>query len=179
MKLFELKNWQVKIKEEVAVLLPFKAILDRDKSKDKTTAIKELSFVFFFTDYRSDFLNTVNEQERAAKIIQQVGLGDWKPDKVIMEAIEFYNSTQETITLKMIKSAHIAIDKINNYLENINFTIMDKSGKPVHSAKQVADTIKQIGPIRKSLLELEIQAKSELEASNMLRGNRPKGMYVD
>ena len=180
MKLFEMKNWKVTVREEVFLLEPFKKLLDKDKSKDKSIAMKELAFIWFFIDFKSDFRNTVNEQDRMKEIIKHVGLPkEWKIDADVIEAMKFYDKMQETLTLKMIKAAYQAVDKINKFFETIDLATTDRSGKPKYNAKQLADTIRQIGPIRKSLQELEIQAKKEMEDEGRLRGGREKGIYVD
>ena len=47
-KLFRYEDYEVKIDPEAILLLPFKRIYDRDRSKNKATATLELGFIYHF-----------------------------------------------------------------------------------------------------------------------------------
>jgi len=92
MRLFDLVNNQLVISEEAYILIPFKAIWDRDKTKLKEKALAELGFVYFMEDYKSDFSDIVNDEERSTEITSVLGLpSGWKEDAVVRNAREFYH----------------------------------------------------------------------------------------
>lgn len=185
MNLFEMKDYKLQIHPEAYGLQPFKKILDRDKSKDKKIALEELSYIYFMTDYTSDFMNIIDEKERNKEVIKStITIKDWKPDKDVEEALKFYEERQYTIKLGLLWDARHGISKLSHYLRDINFEeneINDKTGevKPKHDIKKYADTIKQIPGILEALDTLEEAVKKERDVQKGLRGGREKGMYAD
>lgn len=185
MNLFELKNNVLQIQPEAYALGPFKKIWDRDKTKDKKKAIAELAYVYYTTDWGSDFSNILDEEERKEEVIKScVHIKGWKPDKVVEDAIKFYNQRQETIKLTLLQDARHGINNLSKYLRTVNFDdveINEKTGdvKPKHDAKKYADTVKQIPAIIEALDTLEKAVKEEKEVEKGLRGGRKKGLYID
>ena len=107
MNLFELKNWDLQIQPEAYALAPFKALISRDKTKNKAVGIKELAYIFYMTDYKSDFINIIDEEERDEQVKKFVELPkEWKPDKKVLEAIEFYKQRSTTTSLLLLEDAN-------------------------------------------------------------------------
>lgn len=185
MNLFELKNWKLQIQPEAYALEPFKKIITRDKSKDKSIGIKELAYVFYMADYRSDFASIVDDSERKKEVCTSVGLkSDWKPDKVVEEAIIFYKNMSKTESLILLEDSKKSIGKLSSYIRNINFDdidVNDKTGdvKPKHDIKKYVDTMKQIPAVIEALKSLEDAVKKEQDVDKGLRGGRRKGLYTD
>jgi len=181
MNLFELENNKLKIQPEAYALLPFKKIWDRDKSKDKIIAIGELSYIYFTTDYQSDFVTIVDEDEREKEVISYCVLPKgWKPDNNITEAISFYKKMQETIATKLLEKSYVGVSKLMEFYDNVDLMAVNDKGTPIYNAKQLSDTIKSTGDIIKSLRQLEEIVKQEKDlASNKLRGDRQKAIYED
>lgn len=181
MNLFELENYKVKIQPEAYALLPFKKIWDRDKSKDKSIAIEELAYVYYTTDYQSDFLTIIDEKERAVEVIKYCSLPKgWKIDKDVQDAIEFYKKMQETIATKLLEKSYVGVSKLMQFYDEVDLMAMNDKGAPVYNAKQLADTIKSTSDIIKSLRQLEDIVKQEKDlATNKLRGDRVKSVYED
>jgi len=103
MKLFKYDNYRVTVSEEALTLKAFKAVWDRDKSKDKSTALKELSLLYFYCDPRSEFMYIVDDKERLEKVVQAEGLPNgWKEDRVMLEAIRLYKQMTQTTTSLLV-----------------------------------------------------------------------------
>ena len=65
MKLFEYKDFKLKIADEALTLKAFKDLHDRDKSKGKEIAFKELAFIYEGLYYKKNVLKKVlSEQEK-------------------------------------------------------------------------------------------------------------------
>ena len=74
MKLFKMKeDWTLHIEEEVWSLLPFKKILKKDKTRSKELALKEMAFIYFYTDIKSDYLIITNDKIREEEIKKDIG----------------------------------------------------------------------------------------------------------
>ena len=102
MKLLKYEGFKVTISPEALALAPFKKIWNRDRSVNKDRAISEISYVYFISDPRSDYQYIVDEDERSKAIIEGEGLpSNWKPDKMIIEAIKFYEGMKSTSALQI------------------------------------------------------------------------------
>jgi hypothetical protein len=126
MKLFQMNNWQLTTSEELWGLLPFKKILERDRSKDKELANKEILFVYFFCDIRSDYI-IHSDDIKTEEIKKDIGLPKtWEVDKVIEDAIDLYKKRSETVIQKLYKQSLKAASDIGEYLENTKQLLDEK-----------------------------------------------------
>ena len=115
MNLFELKDWKLQVADAAWGLEPFKKILDRDKSKDKGTALKEMLFIYYFSDLQSDYVSIANEEERVDKIKKDILLPDsWGTDPVLFVAIDFYKEMSITVIGGLYLSATIAVNAVKD-----------------------------------------------------------------
>ena len=186
MNLFELTpEYKVQIDPIAYTIDPFKAIWNRDKSKNKEVAQAELAFIYFTCDYKSDFYNIADEEQREIEVFKHCFKDKkWSADKIVREAQDFYKERQKTFSLILLEDAVHGISKLSSYLRHINFEeneINEKTGevKPKHDIKKYADTIKTIPDIMKALNTLQETVKKEQESAKALRGGREKGMYMD
>lgn len=182
MNLFEIQNNKLMYSPEALAIDPFKVLFERDKNKDKSKAIAELAALYYLVDYKSDFQNILDEQIRLKEIVSVLSdLGkDWKPDAEWVSAVEFYKNRQETPAIKLIKSAKVALHKIEIFFNSVDLHQTDKSGKPKHNAKQLLETVNKVSDSIEALNKMEEQAKREIEQkANKLRGGRDKGAFAD
>ena len=108
MELFEFVEGEVRINPEARQFRLIKAIIERDRgspgdtqARKKLKAQKELSFVFFYCSlnhYKGD-LDGVREK----KIIRDLEMGDWRPDALIWETIDWIRTESETPSLKTLR----------------------------------------------------------------------------
>lgn len=178
-KLFRYEGFRVVIAEEALTLKPFRLIWNRDRSSSKGKAINELSYIYFLCDPRSDYQYIVDKEERGEAIKEGIGLDkDWSPDKVVQEAILFYESFKPTSAL-LLEDTKIAIDKVRDYLRNIDLYALDDKGKPIHTLNTVTATIKAIPSLVKDLNEAEASLKKEIVENSRIRGNKDKSLMDD
>lgn len=169
MNLFTLKNYRVVISEEAYLLAPFKKIWDRDTSKDKERALQELGLVYFTCDIRSDYQYIVDEQERIDAVIQGEGLpAKYKPDKLVLDAMEFYKSFRSTAEI-FLEGTRIAANNFRNYLINLDLE-ETVDGKPKYNVGSVATALKQMPQLITDLNKAEIAVKKEQEEQKSIRG---------
>ena len=178
-KLFKYEGYKVTISEEAILLKPFKAIWNRDKTKTKEKALNELGFIYFFCDPRSDYQYLVDDTERLEEIKQGTGMPDnWKPDKVVEEAIEFYNKFKPTSAL-LLEDTRYAVDKLRKLLRDINLEEKDEKGKPIYTLNTITATIKQIPALIKDLDEAERTLSSEMQQKGKMKGQGEKTIFED
>lgn len=180
MKLFKYEGYKVWISEEAMALKPFKTLWDRDKSRSKNTAIQELSYIYFMKDPRSDYQYIVDETDRSLAIIEGEGLPKtWKPDTKVQEALQFYDTFKPTSAL-LLEDTRIAIDKIRQFLKEVDLSALDDKGKPLYTINSITSTIKMIPQLIKDLDDAEKAINSEMAQSRgKVRGSKEKSLFED
>jgi uncharacterized protein (UPF0335 family) len=176
-KLFDLENGKIKIDPKSLSIPTFHKIWKRDKKLEHPTATKEITYIAFLCDHNSPYKD-VNPLEKEQRIREDI-FGDtkWKPDKLIEEAIQYYNDLQETTNSRLLKSAKIAAEQLAAYFEGVNFNQRDDYGKLIYNAKDVTANLKSIGELVKSLTMLEKQVQAEQSEQSGIRGGGELGSY--
>lgn len=179
MKLFKYEGYKIIISEEAFALKVFRQIWNRDRTASKDKAIMELGYVYFMIDPRSDYQYLVDEDERSKAIIEGEGLpSDWKPDKLVKEAMNFYGKFKPTAAL-LLEDTRYAVDKLRKLLRDINLEDKDDKGKPVYTLNTITATIKQVPSLAKDLDEAERALASEMRNQGKMRGQGEKTIMED
>jgi hypothetical protein len=178
MRLLRYEGYKLTIEPEALTLVPFKKIWNRDRTINKDRAISELGYVYFMCDPRSDYQYLVDEEERSKAIMEGEGLTNWKPDKLITEAMEFYSKFKPTAALLLEDTRH-AVDKLRKLLRDIDLDEKDDKGKPVYTLNTITATIKQVPGLAKDLDEAEKALASEMRNQGKMRGQGEKTIYED
>ena len=179
MKLFKYEGYGVTISEEALALKPFRDIWNRDKSENKINAVNELSFVYFYADPRSDYQMLTIPEDRIKAIKEGEGLpADWEPDVMVKRAIEFYDSFKPMSAL-LLDDTRKMINKLRDYIQNVDFSETDKSGKPLYTLNTITSTIKQIPELTKLLNEAERAVHQEMLEAAKARGSVEKTILDD
>jgi hypothetical protein len=179
MKLLKYEGYKLTIEPEALTLVPFKKIWNRDRSLNKDRAISEIGYIYFMMDPRSDYQYLVDEEERSKAIIEGEGLSkDWKPDKLVTEAMEFYGKFKPTAAL-LLEDTRYAVDKLRKLLRDIDLNQLDDKGKPIYTLNTITATIKQVPSLAKDLDEAEKTLASEMRNQGKMRGQGEKTIYED
>lgn len=182
MKLFEMKDYNLIVSDEAWGLLPFKAILKKDKSRNKETAFKEMLFVYYYIDIRSDYMYITNDKEREKEIIKDIGLdADWKQDETVKNAVVFYNKFITPIQ-KLYKSSLKSVDDVSKYLEKTDDLLNERTDKGgiVTALNTVTASLKLVPGLMKDLKAAykEVLAEQK-ELEGRTKGSRTMGLFED
>lgn len=176
MKLFELKNWKLIISEEAYGLTPFKKIIDSDKSKDKELALKELLYLWFFIDVKSDYMYLTSEKERSVEIIKDTGLPKgWKVSQDLKEAIEFYDRMSTTVSSVILKNSLYMANTISNKTR----TLVEQDNLSISDIEKVGKSLNQMPGIVAALQKLENSVVKEQAEQSSKIGSQDKAMFED
>lgn len=179
MDLFQLDNFKLTISPEALSIGAFKALWDRDKSKNKNKAIQELSYIYFTSDYKSVY-SSYTKGEKETEIIKDViTIPNWKPDELVVKAIERYEELQKTPSMRLLEGVRQAIRKMIEYFEDVDLLEEDEKGKLKHDVSKVVRAIESSGKITESLKALEDRVKKEQSEEGALRAGRSKGAFED
>lgn len=178
MNLFTLFKNQVKLDPKALTIKQFKAVYDKDKSKDKSLATKEFSYIYFITDWASIYLN-YPEDERHEVLKSDLDLGEtWEPDHIVKEAIKKYEELQQTPTMKYAKSVRKAFWDMVSYFDQIDYKERDMRGLPVYKIQDVTKAMADSGKLVDSVKKLEDIVKKE-QSEGRIRGGDELGLFED
>ena len=103
---------------------------------------------------------------------------NWKPDKVVTEAITFYKSLKSTSAL-LLEDTRAVIDNVRKTLRKFSFDDMEDKDR-VNAIKSVASTIATIPKLIKDIDEAEKAVTSEMQnTSGKVRGQKEKSIFED
>lgn len=175
MKLVRLDNYNITFDDELLLLVPFRKLYQRDKTKDKSSFSSFLTIVYFTYDPRSDYSFITNDEKRLVEVCETNGLKVPKFDKLEQECIELYKKLTTTISQELLKSTKIAVDKVRRYLENMDLEAVDEKGKLMNDISKVTAAIRQTTQLSKEVMAAEkLVAKEIEEQGRMLGGNNNK-----
>ena len=178
-QMLKLDGYNVTVTPEALMLAPFKALWDRDKSKNKGRALAELAFIFFVGDPRSDYQYIVDDEEREIQVKKGLGLSkSWNKDNIVQQALEFYQSFKPA-SAGLLEDTRIAVNKLRQLLRNIDLEAVDDKGKPIYTLNTVTATIKQIPSLVKDLDEAERTLSKDIMQENKARGSQTKSIMED
>lgn len=183
MKLVEFKDYELTVPEEVWGLQAFKKLLDRDKTKDKVNATKEMLFIFHVSDIRSDFNHILNEEERIEEVKKEVGLKkSWKKDKLVEEAINLYKKLSTTVVEQLYINSLRAASDVGNYLSNTKDLLeeRDVKGSPVYDIAKITTAVQKVPKLMADLKEAYkevVKEKETLEGKS--KGSRKYNLFED
>lgn len=178
MQIFDIENNKVVLNASSLVIPEFKKIWDRDKGKDKHKATKEISYVVFLCDESVTNPYRAYKDEERERVLLQDFMGDkWTPDEDILNAIEKYKELKQTTNSRLLRSAKRAADKLAEYFDTVDFSLVGKDGKPVYSSRDLSSNLKEVAGIVKSLTLLEEMVRKEQMESSNVRGGGDIGFY--
>lgn len=177
MKLFEMKDWKLTISEEAYSLIPFKNIIDSDKSKDKELAIKELAFIWHYTDIKSDFQYLINDKEREQEVASDVGLDikKWKKSKLVDEAVAYYKKRSTTVSSTILDNSLFIANTLSNKMRKL----VESDDLSIADIEKVSKGLAQMPNIVSSLEKLQTSVvKQQTEQSSKV-GSKDKNIFED
>ena len=177
---FLLKEYVLTVEDNMWGLEKFKKILKRDKSRDKDRALKEMLFIYYYCDIKSDYL-IIDSKFRIEEIKKDIGLPeDWKIDSVIQEAIDFYEERSLTVVGKLYKNALAAANDISEYLTKTKELLeeRDERGKPVTTLTTIVGGISKIKVVMQDLKAAEKELiKEKIETEGRMKGQQAFGLF--
>lgn len=175
-KLFKYESYKIVIEPEALLLKPFKQIWQRDRTQSKDKAMMELGFIYFFCDSRSDYQYLTDEEQRKQAIKEGEGLPEkWEPDKVVIEAMNYYNSIKPVSSLLLEDTRAM----VNGYRAKLRELTNNMADLDVREVKEIGAIIKQIPSLVKDLDEAEKAVAKEMMQNEKVRGAQEKSMYED
>lgn len=180
MNLLLYKDGKVEISPEAMMLLPFKTLYD--KNKVKADAVKEMAYIYFMEDKSNEigFWKIPDEKERSREVIHHIfgQTSKWKPSAYVLAAQQFYKEQLTPYASRLLESVLGAIKKTQDYLDNIDWDLKDKSEKHVYDVNKVRDLVIKMPDLEETVQRLKLRIKQEEQAEgDGKRGQHKVGIY--
>jgi len=180
--LFEFKkdSYEVTFSEEIVMITVFKKILDRDRTKDKSIALKELTMIYFYADITSPYQAIIDLDDRLDEIKKDIDLPkSWKIDKQLDEAIEFYKKRSKTIIHSLYDSAMIAASAINDVFKDAK-NLINESDDKIAATQKVIMALEKVPKVMANLKEAEKELLRQIEDNEGKKvGSKSKNIFED
>lgn len=177
MQLFDLVNNKLTFSPQALALKPFKDLWDRDTTEDKGVAVQQLSFVWYYSDFKSDFSDLMDDEQRRSEIEKVTGC---KADEKVMEACRFYMKMRETLITDSLLAAKEALYKVKEFFRTVDFEkTHPKTGQPIYKVKEVMIAVQDLAGMIQGLELLEQRVKKEKEESGRMKGSKEKKIFED
>lgn len=165
-------NNRLEINEgEIFLVTEFKNLLNKDQSKDKELAFKELTYIYLALDWKSPY-SQYTELERHEEALRDSGLTEEEfNNPVFREACRKYRTLQESnLSVRMLNAAKLGAQQFIDYFTIIaDLNERDINGKPVFDAKKHFETMSKMHDLHEELTSLENLVKKELTETSTLR----------
>lgn len=186
MMLFETgADFKVQLNKEWLLLIPqFKRLIHRDRGskndvdgRKKFQTIRELTFIYHFTDPRSPIENIEDLFERREKALQYAELKEKDIDAAVVEAMEEYEYLLDLSvpTLALLRSVKATLTKLKTFFDNIDFNRVDKTGKLLYPPESHIKNVVALGKLHKEVMAFEEIVLAELKAQKQARGKMELG----
>ena len=180
MHILEYKDYEVTPTQEAFLIKPIRELYNADRTKTKEKFMQQMSILYFLVDPRSSYSYIVDDKDRLIQILEQEGLPiTYKIDDKLQAAIDIYKEHVITSSYLLIQDTRIAIDKVRQFLREVDLNLLDDKGKPVYTITSVTSAIKQIPQLAKDLQEAEKIIAKEIEEQGRARGGAHKKLMED
>lgn len=178
MHIIEYNNYTIEPTQEAFLIKPIRDLFNKDKSKTKEKFLQQMSVLYFYADPRSTYNYIVDDDERLQAIIEQEGLPkDFKITEDLDKALQEYKKHTITTSYLLLQDTKIAVDKVRQFLREVDLTAVDDKGKPLYTINSITQAIKQIPQLSKDLLEAEKIVSKEIEEQGRARGGNNKTIF--
>jgi len=184
MKIFSMEpdTFELSLDPEVMLIKEFKDIVRRDRSKDKIVSMAELSYVWFFADFKSDFGQIIDEVERTEEIMSAiVGLPKkWFPDDLVLAAIERYRKLSDSVASRLLIDAMITVNNLSKYAKEASGELSKMSEeKSIHDVSKILAFIDKLPNTLSTIKKLEEEVVRERNVGTAHRGSQDRALFED
>jgi hypothetical protein len=186
-RLFVMVNNEIDLNKEWLHLIPeFSLLLHRvwkcegdSDGRKKLMQHRIFGYIYLTTDFASPHFTWTKEARHIEAIkAMQLKEGDIQEQKV-QDAIKKYEEMQhESVpALKALRGLYSAMDKMNEFLETVDFSEVDKQGKPKYTPNSITMYAKNINAAYDAINTMERRVMESLkqEGGNTIRGTATLG----
>lgn len=185
LKLFEIGDDGLPaLTPESRTLEPFKNIITKGRKTGRPSPevyLREIAYVYWFAKFDTHY-DQFEGQEKIDEIKRAVGLEkEWKPDKFIQEAIDFFLSTQRTKYMRHLEAAEASLNMLSDYLRtadpNERIQAGPKRGELVHDLTKIKNLQKELPDLIEAAQKTKDLVYKEMQENTANRAGRQTNKY--
>lgn len=175
--LFKIEGSLVNPYEETLLISPFKEIWERDKSKGKEEALKEMAYMEMMTSLLvTNPYKGYTEEVREIVLIKDLFKNNgWQPDELVNQGMERIKQfqTEASQTYAFYSSAIKAKDTLQKFFNTVDLTKMNfKTGTPMYKPKELTSALLDVDKITANLDALKKKVEEELFEAVKVKGQK-------
>lgn len=174
MRVFEIHNNKIQVTEHALMVPVFKEIWDRDQSKEKTRAMRDLSYIEFMCNPRTSnpYYGRGERDKMKALAIDLYQNEDHEPDEDVIKAIRWYRRTlnEALPSLSMYLSVKNSVDVLSHYFRNAE--VDDDTGAINTDANKLMANVLKSKELLANLDDLRQAVESEIFTVLSHKGNK-------
>lgn len=190
MEILIFKDGEVQLARKEMELIPeFAPLLTLNYNKQagdlegrkRNRAFSEFTYIWFRHAHASPY-REYNEAERHLESLATAKLpADYRKSSEMLAAEKWYDDyiNRKSRRFRLVSSAHRAVDKLQEYLDNVDFTRETQNGLLVNKPSDVMKIIGDLAKLAESLDELEARLKSERQEFASTRGAQEPGWLME
>jgi hypothetical protein len=121
--LFRWKDGEIDVRPEALLVAAFNDIWKSDKSKDKATAMKYFTLLYFMHDPRSEYMVETDEKARLELVKSHVGIAaSMEKDALYKRAVGVYKELTETTSSRLLATNRKVLKKVSDYVLEADVT---------------------------------------------------------
>ncbi len=174
--LFEVQGKSAVPNTETLLVEPFKSIWKRDKDKQKSNALEELTYIEFMSSQKkTNPFRQYPDYRKSDEIIKQViTQKNWKPDKLVLEGIKKIDDFQKeaSSTYSFYLSAKKTIEALKDFFDNVDLGERNDKGMPVYKPAEITRALNDVEKVTATFKNLEKKMSDELIESTKTKGGK-------
>lgn len=181
MELFIIEDNEVLINAPYIKLIPqFRNLFNKHGkvAYDRNTfGIKRLTYIYFMADMSSPIMEYPEERRKEKALEYSKLTKEEVDDECVKEALKEYKELQieGCRPIKTYHAAMLALDEMDNYFTNLDFSKTDKQGKLLYTPNQFTNNIGAINEAYTHLETLKKRINEQLKKSSGIRGSATLG----
>lgn len=165
--LFEIYNKEVRPKPTTILLEPFKTIWERDKSKDKSRAIADLSYCeFMASTSKANPFAGYPDNTRKEKLIEELYKPiKQSPDELCDEGIKKIEEfqTEASATYSYYLAAKKAVETMKDFYQKVDLNMRNpKTGNPLYKPSDLTRALNDTEKVIQNLNNLKKKVDEEM-----------------
>ena len=169
---------------ETLLISPFKEIWNRDKTKEKYSALEDFAYIEFMASMKkSNPYRQYSGKEKEEKVRQAtITRKNWDIDILISGGIDkIYKFQQEaSTTFNYYMAAKRAAEKMQDFFNDVNISeVNPKTFNPIYKPRDITSALNDTEKVLSNLKSLEQKVEEELYEETKNRSNKEISFFAD
>lgn len=160
------KTLQLTVLPELLVTEPFRSLVKRDKGREKTRSIRELSWIWLFYDPRSPYYS-LDSATRMAELDKALfDSAGFEPDPLVKACAQAYMELRVSELERLFGAAVTAVSRLENFFSTFDASLEED---PALSVSRVIASLGKLGEVSAGLSKLKEAVAKEDELKGSIR----------